>query len=133
MKAAKRAPMTRPKAIPAPSELTFRENQPVRFCRLASGLRLSSRRRGDAVPVPGEDVGPLLGHAALAGAGDEEIQAFKLHRPAALLRPAPDVWTFWPNGTCEPAEIAFDGAAGTWLVNYDPLTARATFLKSEVK
>jgi type II secretory pathway pseudopilin PulG len=57
---------------------------------------------------------------------------FQLRRTAALIKNPPGEWTFWRNGTCEPAQISFQGVGGTWLVSYAPLTAHATFLKSDV-
>lgn len=62
----------------------------------------------------------------------EEKESFQLRRTAALLKDPPSEWIFWRNGTCEPVQIAYKGSGGSWLVNYDPLTARGTFLKSEV-
>jgi type II secretory pathway pseudopilin PulG len=62
----------------------------------------------------------------------EKDESFDLTRPGALLKDAPSVWVFWRNGTCEPARISFHGKAGSWLVSYDPLTARGTFLNSNV-
>lgn len=62
----------------------------------------------------------------------EKDESFDLLRPAALLKDAPSEWVFWHNGTCEPAQISFHGKAGSWLVSYDPLTARGTFLNSAV-
>jgi type II secretory pathway pseudopilin PulG len=62
----------------------------------------------------------------------EKDESFELQRPAALLKDAPGVWVFWRNGTCEPAQISFHGKGGSWLVSYNPLTARGTFVKSEV-
>ncbi len=59
-------------------------------------------------------------------------ESFALHRTATLLKDAPTVWVFWQNGTCEPAQVAFQGKAGSWLVSYDPLTVRGTFLNSAV-
>lgn len=57
-------------------------------------------------------------------------ESFRLRRPAALLKDAPAEWMFWPSGLCEPAQIAFQGKAGSWVVRYDPLTTRGTFLES---
>jgi len=63
----------------------------------------------------------------------EEGESFELRRPAALIKKPPTEWVFWRNGTCEPVEIFFQGPAGNWLVRYDPLTARGTFLASEIQ
>jgi len=62
----------------------------------------------------------------------EKDESFRLRRPAALRPDAPSEWVFWPSGVCEPAQIAFQGKAGTWLVRYDPLTTRGTFLESSL-
>lgn len=59
-------------------------------------------------------------------------ESFQLLRPAALQPNASLEWVFWNNGLCEPVQIAFHGKAGSWLVRYDPLTARGTFLQSEL-
>ena len=58
---------------------------------------------------------------------------FALERPAALEKKPPVEWLFWRSGTCEPAIIHFEGKAGNWSVQYDPLTVHATFLEQEVK
>jgi type II secretory pathway pseudopilin PulG len=58
---------------------------------------------------------------------------FALERPAALEKKPPVEWLFWRSGTCEPAIIHFEGDAGAWSVQYDPLTVRAAFLDQEVQ
>ena len=58
---------------------------------------------------------------------------FALERPAALEKKPPVEWLFWRSGTCEPAIIHFEGQAGAWSVQYDPLTVRATFLAQEIR
>jgi hypothetical protein len=60
-------------------------------------------------------------------------ESFQLQRTATLQKNAPDEWTFWRNGTCEPVQVAYQGPAGKWLVRYDPLTSHATFLSTEVR
>lgn len=82
--------------------------------------------------APAERVESDAADAAVERLVFAEKETYELRRPAALLKKAPSTWLFWRNGTCEPAQIAFRGAAGSWLVNYDPLTARGTFLQSEV-
>ncbi|MDQ3622231.1 MAG: prepilin-type N-terminal cleavage/methylation domain-containing protein [Verrucomicrobiota bacterium] len=54
-----------------------------------------------------------------------------LERPAALEKKPPMEWTFWRSGTCEPAIVRYEGSAGSWTVQYDPLTMRATFLEQQ--
>ena len=71
-------------------------------------------------------------------AGEGDYFAFNegtigLERPAALEKKPPVEWLFWRSGTCEPAVLHFEGGAGSWSVQYDPLTVRATFLAQEVK
>jgi type II secretory pathway pseudopilin PulG len=71
---------------------------------------------------------------------DEEVKAtaelnlgarevLKLSLPAALVKDPPAEWIFWPSGTCEPAIVEFNGAAGSWQANYSPLTARPELVK----
>ncbi len=50
-----------------------------------------------------------------------------LRLPAALLRgKTPDaIWTFWPNGACEPAELHYKMTNAKWTALYNPFTARA--------
>lgn len=62
-----------------------------------------------------------------------EGETFKLNRPSALMKQPPGEWVFWRSGLCEEAVISFSGADGSWTVHYDPLTARGTFVDSEVK
>ncbi len=50
--------------------------------------------------------------------------ALKLALSAALSKNPAAEWIFWPSGTCEPATVQFKGAAGSWTVNYSPLTSR---------
>lgn len=54
--------------------------------------------------------------------GDGQIYTFA---PTASMEknPAPE-WTFWANGSCEPAEVSFSGAPGNWLVTYSALGGR---------
>jgi len=55
-------------------------------------------------------------------------ETLEMELPAALLskgtRPEA-IWTFWPNGVCEPAQIRYHGAAGGWRARYHPLTGSA--------
>ena len=59
--------------------------------------------------------------------------AFTIERPAALEKKPATEWLFWRSGTCEPAIIHFEGSAGNWSVQYDPLTVHGTFLDKDVK
>lgn len=82
----------------------------------------------------------LLNENATDGAGEstEERLAFardesyEIRRPATLVKDAPGEWVFWRNGICEPAVVSYTGPAGTWVVNYDALTGRGTFVSSDV-
>jgi len=60
-------------------------------------------------------------------------EEYTLARPAALMKDPPTEWTFWKDGICEPAQISFHGAAGNWIVKYNPLTAHGEFLESGVE
>ena len=62
-----------------------------------------------------------------------EGETCKLERPSALMKDPPGEWVFWRSGLCEEAVVSFAGEAGSWTVRYDPLTARGTFVNSEVK
>ena len=55
---------------------------------------------------------------------------FALQRPAALIKDPPMEWPFWRSGVCEPVIVSYRSDAGTWMVQYDPLTVRGTFLES---
>lgn len=85
------------------------------------GITLVGRERA---AVGGEDTGERLIF--------EDKESFQLKRTAALMKNPPDEWVFWSNGVCEPVEISYQGTNGNWLVKYDPLTARGTFLQSEI-
>jgi hypothetical protein len=65
--------------------------------------------------------------------GMSKPDELELQLPTTLSRRALGQWTFWSNGTCEPATIAFHGAEGSWLVRYDPLTTHGLFLQSSVR
>ena len=69
--------------------------------------------------------------AEAAGVRKWQIQkgeALELRLPAALTARGaqPDaIWTFWSTGVCEPAEIRYKGAEGTWFAVYNPFTLQA--------
>jgi prepilin-type N-terminal cleavage/methylation domain-containing protein len=56
-----------------------------------------------------------------------EDEEFAINFPAALLPSPPAEWVFWPNGTCEPAVITFNGPSGNWQATYHPLTGNPEF------
>ncbi len=57
-----------------------------------------------------------------------EDEVYDINLPAALMEKPPKAWLFWPTGTCEAAKISYNGAAGSWTADYNPLTVRATLL-----
>lgn len=59
--------------------------------------------------------------------------AYLLELPAALVKNAPAVWTFWPAGVCEPALVSYKGVDGAWTANYSSLTARGDLIKYATK
>jgi Tfp pilus assembly protein FimT len=61
--------------------------------------------------------------------GDDEN--YELLRVSALVSHAPDEWTFWPDGTCEPVVVSYHGHSGRWQVRFDALNPRGTFQQSE--
>ena len=51
-----------------------------------------------------------------------------LELPAALPAKgsAPDaIWTFWPDGVCEPARLRYRSDHEAWTADYDPFSAQA--------
>lgn len=63
----------------------------------------------------------------------DDGEGYELVRTASLIDPAPTVWTFWPNGTCEPVIVRYHGRGGRWEVRFDALNSRGTFQQSETK
>lgn len=55
-------------------------------------------------------------------------EAYDIDLPAALMKEPPKSWVFWPTGTCEAAKISYNGAAGSWTAEYNPLTVRPMLL-----
>lgn len=72
---------------------------------------------------PGENDKPVATVALDKG------HAFFLRLPAALEKDPLSQWIFWPSGTCEPANVSFNGPDGSWEVNYAPLTARPEIVR----
>lgn len=56
--------------------------------------------------------------------GKEETLVLEL--PAAMKKNPEWIWTFWPNGACEPAVVRYGKAGVAWSAVYDPFTANAT-------
>ncbi|HEY3601530.1 MAG TPA: prepilin-type N-terminal cleavage/methylation domain-containing protein [Chthoniobacterales bacterium] len=67
--------------------------------------------------------------APIARLSLEKGHAYVLRLPAALAKGPFAEWTFWPSGTCEPANIQFKGPNGSWEVNYEPLSARPQIVR----
>ncbi len=62
-----------------------------------------------------------------------EDEHYVLSRVAALINPAPEEWTFWPDGTCEPVVVDYKGTSGHWQVRFDAFNPHGTFQQSEVR
>jgi len=82
----------------------------------------------------------IILQAATHGAGEggevdsltlADDESFQLARTAALINPAPDEWTFWPDGACEPVVVSYHGRSGRWEVRFDAFHRRGTFQQSE--
>jgi competence protein ComGC len=59
-------------------------------------------------------------------------ETLELGRPVALeKKPAPR-WTFWRSGTCEPVRVRYQGRAGQWQADYDPLTCRRSSMEHKI-
>ncbi len=87
---------------------------------------------GDGITVQPDEPG----EEDTAGEGDYFPFAdgkIALERPAALEKKPAIEWLFWRSGTCEPAILHFEGEAGNWSVQYDPLTVHASFLEQDIK
>ena len=63
----------------------------------------------------------------------DKYHSFSLRLPAALEKNPLPQWIFWPSGTCEPADVSFQGSDGAWEVNYSPLTARPQIVRYAAK
>ncbi len=70
---------------------------------------------------------PVPGVAVEKGAG------YELRLPQSLAKEKPSRWTFWASGNCEPAVIRYEGPAGWWELEYDPLTAEHKILGMEAR
>ena len=62
-----------------------------------------------------------------------ENETLAIERTAALVKAPLAEWPFWRSGCCEPAKVTYTGPAGSWIVQYDPLTVRGTFIEEKVK
>ena len=51
-----------------------------------------------------------------------------IERPVALVDKPIAEWSFWKSGACEPVRIHYESNDGTWLAEYDSLTARGHLL-----
>lgn len=64
--------------------------------------------------------------------GEDEL--YRIERPASLL-PAdqtPGEWTFWRSGACEPVFVTYEGPAGAWRAQYNPLTGRGEIVEQSL-
>lgn len=84
-------------------------------------------------PTPEErQSGGAEGGETLTIAEDEKIT---LVRPAALL-PAKEVlgeWPFWRSGTCEPVTVSYEGPAGSWTAQFNPLTGKGELTEEKIR
>jgi type II secretory pathway pseudopilin PulG len=80
-----------------------------------------------------EEVGPDESKSAIATLALDKGHAFLLRLPAALQSDPLAQWIFWPSGTCEPANVSFNGPDGSWEVNYSALTARPEIVRYATK
>ncbi len=108
------------------------------FVRRAQ-MRATSERRAMVMIWDGEGITvqpdePKEDDSAAAGDYFAFVDGkIALERPAALEKKPAVEWLFWRSGTCEPAIVHFEGKAGNWSVQYDPLTVHGTFLDETVK
>ena len=58
--------------------------------------------------------------------GDAELT---LERPAALEKKPLAEWPFWRSGACEPVRVIYKGKEGSWIAEFDALTARGTIIE----
>jgi type II secretory pathway pseudopilin PulG len=54
-----------------------------------------------------------------------------LDRPFALEKKPSAEWPFWRSGTCEPVRITYEGNAGRWVADFDPLTGRGSIVEMQ--
>jgi Tfp pilus assembly protein FimT len=133
-------------SVPSISGLLAEQRLKRSFERLdalvaAARVRSASEQRAYALVWDREGITLVTRELEEAGAAPEpsdrlvfeDEESFHLRRPAALTKNPPQEWVFWNNGICEPAEVAYEGPAGSWLVQYDALTARGTFLQSDIR
>ncbi|MBS0657949.1 MAG: type II secretion system protein [Verrucomicrobia bacterium] len=57
-----------------------------------------------------------------------DAQTYNFFPKASLEKNPAAEWTFWANGTCEPAEVSYAGDSGTWTVSYSALAGRRRIL-----
>lgn len=58
---------------------------------------------------------------------------YSLKLPSRLLKleadkESPPRWAFWPSGTCEPADVSYQGPDGFWTLRYNPLNANYSLI-----
>jgi hypothetical protein len=47
-----------------------------------------------------------------------------MERLVALDQKPDPVWPFWKSGACEPVRVSYEGPRGTWVAEFEPMTAR---------
>lgn len=87
----------------------------------------------EAVILRPEALDKEQGETPVAQLALDKEHAFSLRLPAALEKEPLAQWIFWPSGTCEPANVSFQGSDGTWEVNYAPLTGRPEIVRYAAK
>ncbi len=112
------------------------------FDELVHRAQVRSVTEGRAFRIVFDETGATL-QVSDNREGDEEAEderyaltdkeTLTIDRFAALVKEPLAEWPFWRSGTCEPVKISYSGPAGSWLVQYDPLTVRGTFLEQNVK
>ena len=63
----------------------------------------------------------------------EEGHVYTLDRPVALMKKPAAQWPFWRSGCCEPVRVLYEGPAGTWVAEYNALTATGAVVEEIVK
>ena len=111
----------------------------ARFEQIANTARWRSIQEQQPYRLVWDKHRIILQAVAHAKGESEEVESlpfsddetFQLARTAALAKPAPDEWTFWPDGACEPVVVSYRGRSGRWQVRFDAFHPRGTFEQSE--
>jgi Tfp pilus assembly protein FimT len=111
----------------------------IRFEQFANTARWRSMKEQQPFRLVWEKRRIVLEGASHSKGESEELdvlpladdESYQLARAAALINPAPEEWTFWPDGTCEPVTVSYRGRHGRWQVRFDALNPHGTFQQSE--